>query len=224
VKQVNRVAAPVREQVAQMLRRSIVSGELAPGQRVIEREICEATGASRTSVREALRQLESERLITNVPQHGTVVSVIDEQEAASLYETRAALEALMARTCAERATESELRAIDDAVTVLERTAQGGDPDDVAAAAAELYDRIFEGSGNSVVEELLRMLHVRVVTLPITLREPGRAEVIVAEMSAMARAVIARDAEAAGALAAAHVASSGKHVLDRLRGTPAATSR
>ena len=65
-----------REQVASRLRDAIVTGRFAPGRRLVERELCELTGVSRTSIREALRELESEGLITTVPHHGPVVSVV----------------------------------------------------------------------------------------------------------------------------------------------------
>lgn len=216
LRRINRVAAPVREQVVQILRTSIVSGALAAGQRIIEREICEATGASRTSVREALRQLESERLITILPQRGPVVSVIDAHEAASLCETRAALEELLARTCAGRASQSELAAIAEAAEALERTPQSGDRQAVEAAAGALYDRMLEGAHNPVAEEMLRLLHVRLLTLQPSRPEPGVLEQTAAEMAAIARAIVARDADGAAAAAKFHVMNAGARAIGRLR--------
>lgn len=223
LKPIQRVAAPIREQVAQMIRDSIVSGSLQPGQRLIEREICEATGASRASVREALRQLESERLVTSVPQHGTVVAVIDEHHAKSLYDTREALETLIVRNCVGRASDGHLRALQTAVSELEQAAQRADADAVAAANAALYECLFAGAENPVAEELLRALHVRVMTLPLTITQPGRATQIAQEMAATAHAVISRDAEAAATLISAHVRNSGDHVLNQMRTEPGGDS-
>jgi len=222
LKPVSRIAAPVREQVADMLRRSIVSGELVPGQRVTEREVCDATGASRTSVREALRQLESERLITILPHRGPVVSVIDEDEARSLYETRAALETLLVRTCAARATEAQRRAIEAAADTLGATAASGDPSAVMAATSDLYDRFFDGARNSVVESLLRLLHVRVATLPTTLTLSGRLDRVVGQLRDVARAVVEGDADRAQDLTTAHVTESGELGIMLLR--PSSVSR
>ena len=71
---VNRVAAPVREQVLEQLRQAIVEMRLKPEQRLVERELIEQTGVSRTTIREVLRQLAAEGLVTTIPHKGTVVA------------------------------------------------------------------------------------------------------------------------------------------------------
>src|SRR5690606_4359359 len=91
------VAAPVRRQVAKVLREAITSGRFAPGQRLIEKDLCELLGVSRPSVREALRELESEGLIEIIPNRGPLVKRLTAADAASVYQVRAALEALAAR-------------------------------------------------------------------------------------------------------------------------------
>lgn len=224
MKQVSRVTAPVREQVAQMLRQSITTGELRPGQRVIEREICEATGASRTSVREALRQLESERLITNLPPYGPVVSVIEEDEALSLFETRATLEAMVAAACAERASNAELAALAQSVTALKEAAATGNPEEISEAVTVVYERQFAGAKNVVAEGLIRTLRVRVMTLPMRLDDPGRAAVVADEVSAIAEAIIARDPEKASNLVTAHALGAGQVAIERIRASRGSQNR
>ena len=84
----------VRSMVAQKLREAIMSGTLKPGQRLIERELCEMTGVSRPSIREALRLLEADGLVNTVPHRGPVVSTISLEEAKQLYAARAVLEGI----------------------------------------------------------------------------------------------------------------------------------
>ena len=72
---VGRVAAPLREQVVDVLRQAILDFRLKPGQRLIERELIEQTGVSRTTIREVLRQLAAEGLVTTIPQKGAIVVV-----------------------------------------------------------------------------------------------------------------------------------------------------
>ena len=103
--QVERVAAPVREQVADLLRREIVELRLRPGQRLVERELIERIGVSRTTIREALRQLSAEGLVTTIPQKGAIVAIPSPKEAAEVYEVRALLEGAAAKECAENATD-----------------------------------------------------------------------------------------------------------------------
>lgn len=208
--QVSRVAAPVREQVVTMLRSAILSAELLPGQRLVEREICEATGASRTSVREALRQLEGEGLITIRPQRGPIVSLITADEARSLYETRAALEALVARRCAERATDAEIADILDAVAHAREVASSGDVTAVVAATGAVYDHLIAASRNPVAGHVLRLLHGRISLLrSLTLSSPSVAEQLADELQAVAQAIALRDAEDAAKLASDRVTRAGE---------------
>src|SRR5260370_22031670 len=90
----------VRSRVAQKLREAIMSGTLKPGQRLVERELCEMTGVSRPSIREALRLLEADGLVNTVPHRGPMVSTISLEEAKQLYAARAVLEGFAGRACA----------------------------------------------------------------------------------------------------------------------------
>ena len=105
---VGRVAAPLREQAVGVLREAILDFRLRPGQRLVERELIEQTGVSRATIREALRQLTAEGLVTIIPQRGAVVVELTQKEARDLYELRATLEALVARLFAERATDEQV--------------------------------------------------------------------------------------------------------------------
>jgi DNA-binding transcriptional regulator YhcF (GntR family) len=87
----SRVAAPLRDQVSNALRQAIVERELRPGQRLVERELTGMLQVSRATIRESLRELEAEGLVTVIPQRGAVVASISMQEAADIYEARAAI-------------------------------------------------------------------------------------------------------------------------------------
>jgi DNA-binding GntR family transcriptional regulator len=89
--QVARVAAPLREQVLDLLRREIVEMRLRPGQRLVERELIQRIGVSRTTIREALRELAAEGLVTTIPQKGAIVAVPSWRGAEEVYEVRALL-------------------------------------------------------------------------------------------------------------------------------------
>ena len=100
--EIQRHAAPLRQQVLERLRAAIIGGQLAPGQRLIERELTEMTGVSRTVVREVLRQLESEGLVAIIPHKGPVVRELSAGEARDLYTIRGALEGIAARLFHQR--------------------------------------------------------------------------------------------------------------------------
>src|SRR5882672_4452774 len=82
----------LRQQVLEVLRGAILNFQFKPGDRLIERELCEMTGVSRTSVREALRHLESEGLVQNLPNKGPMVATVTGEEAREIFEVRRVLE------------------------------------------------------------------------------------------------------------------------------------
>src|ERR1700691_6465653 len=106
--QIVRKSATLRLLVEDKLRSAIAMGRFKPGQRLIERELCELTGVGRTSIREALRQLEAEGLITTYPHRGPVVSAITYEEAEQLYQVRALLESFSGQQCAERGSPEDI--------------------------------------------------------------------------------------------------------------------
>ena len=113
----------LRELTTTKLREAILSLHFKPDQHLVERELCEETGVSRTSVREALRQLEAEGLVERRGKRGLFVSSVTTDEARQVYEVRAALEPEMARLFAERATARDLKALEGAFRELEKAGQ-----------------------------------------------------------------------------------------------------
>ena len=99
---------PLRELVFETLREAIASGRLKPGQRLMELQLAEDLGVSRTPVREAIRQLELEGLVVMVPRKGAYVAELSLRDMAEVFEMRAALDGLAAALAAERITEEEI--------------------------------------------------------------------------------------------------------------------
>jgi DNA-binding GntR family transcriptional regulator len=205
---VQRVAAPLREQVLDLLRQAIVEHRLKPGQRLIERELVEQIGVSRTTIREVLRQLAAEGLVATIPQRGAVVAMPTPEEAAELYEVRAALESLAARRFVEHASESQVKALRAAFEQVAEIMSAGDDADVLAMLRSkdlFYDVLLKGSGNRAVHSILSGLTARVSVLRATsMRRPGRAEESLAELEAIVDAVERGDADAAARACAHHV--------------------
>ena len=224
---VERVAAPLRDQVLDGLRQAIVEQRLPPGQRLIERELVEQIGVSRTTIREVLRQLTAEGLVTTIPQKGAVVAAPSPEEAADLYEVRAALEGLAARKFVERASDDQVRALRAAFVEVERvTHDGGDIRSMLQAKDRFYDVLLDGAGNGAISGILGRLQARVSLLRATsLSQAGRPARSVAEIGTLVAAIEARDADAAVQAAATHLehaASTGLGALADVRvGSPAA---
>ncbi|MFC5502455.1 GntR family transcriptional regulator [Lysinimonas soli] len=197
---------PIRDQIAVVIRNAIVNLDLRPGQLLIERELCEMTGASRPSVREALRQLEAEGLVESQNGRGTIVRTLSAEEAANIYEVRAELEGFAARLFCERADETLQARIADAVQMMERANDGDlDAASILAAQRSFYQALFEGAGNPLLDQLVQGLQVRIAQLrAMTLEVPGRPRDSLEEFQSLARELSARRRGAAQKVATAHV--------------------
>jgi DNA-binding GntR family transcriptional regulator len=213
---VETVAAPVRQKVVEVLRGAITAGRFAPGQRLTERTLCELTGVSRVSVREALRQLESEGLIETQPNRGPMVSRLSRRDAESLYQMRGALEALAARLFAEVASDAQIEELAAAVSVLQQAYKRRDIEGIVLAKRGFYDVLFEGSGNSMIGSTLNAMNARANQLRrISLSSPKRGPQSMREIRAVLAAIRKRDPEAAYKASLHHVEQAAKAALANL---------
>lgn len=202
---ISRIAAPIREQVESRLRQAIIAGHFRPGDRLIERELCTLLGVSRTSVREALRQLEGDGLVTNIPNKGVVVATMTREETAEIYQVRVMLEGLAGRLIARQASPEQRAALREALEGVEAAHQSGNLQALVSAKDRFYAVLVSGCGNRVVGTVLQSLHDRIASLRfVTLAQPGRATASVAEMRRMFLAIERQDPETAWLACVEHV--------------------
>lgn len=213
---VKATAAPVRMQVVSALQQAIESGRFAPGERLIERELCDLTGVSRTSVREALRELESRGLVQMVPNRGPIVAVLTLDETQELYEVRAALEGLAGELFATRATDAQVEDLRARVNEIKRRARDGETVDLTQVKDGFYELLFEGAGNSVARLMLDTIHSRITLLRrTTLSRPDRAVVMAAELEEIMNAIEARDPETTRTACVRHIRMAATVALEIL---------
>ena len=208
---VNRVAAPLRERVSDILRQAIFDFELQPGQRLVERELIDRLQISRTTLRESLRELTSEGLVTVIPQRGAVVASISPTDAADLYDARVAIESLVVERFIKRATDTQVEQLRAAIADLRVAAEKGLPNrQVLAVKDVFYDVLQEGAQSAVLTTLLSSLHARVSVLRATsLGQPGRSIQAVEELERLVEAIARRDTKTATRLCATHVRNAAK---------------
>jgi DNA-binding GntR family transcriptional regulator len=205
VQRVEVVAAPLRKQVIELLRDAIILGDYQPGERLVERDLCERFEVSRTVIREALRHLEAEGLVKLVANRGPIVSATTIREAKALYEVREALESLAARCFAERASNSQKRRLVKAFTQVEAAYRREAIPDELRAKDEFYKVLTEGSDNPIIASTLRPIQARIQMLRgLSLQAPGRQSASIEELREMMAAIDRGDAPRAGELAALHV--------------------
>ena len=226
--QVNRVAAPVREQVVDQLRQAIVEMRLKPEQRLVERELIEQTGVSRTTIREVLRQLAAEGLVTTIPHKGTVVASPSVERAAELYEVRAVLEGMAARQFAERATDVHMRALRRAFEGIETPREvrpSQQPGDARGQAATSTTPCSRARPTARIQRLVESLQARVTVLrAASMSQPGRAAQTVEEVRAIVEALERRDGDAAAAACVHHVNEAARTVFEAMAAAERSRSR
>ncbi|MBK8764570.1 MAG: GntR family transcriptional regulator [Burkholderiaceae bacterium] len=209
----------IREHAEVRLRDAIVEGRLAPGERLVERELCEALGISRPSLREALRGLAGEGLVQIVAHRGPAVAVITREQAAEIFTVREALEGMAARLLAARPDPGAIAQMRQSVRTLQRIAAGRmDRAELVATKALFYDALFGGCGNQTLSQVMRQLLARISLLRrASLSRPGRLAHSIAEITAIVDAIEAGDEAGAEQAARLHVRRACAAALELLDG-------
>lgn len=206
----------LRDQVVNNLRQAIVSRLFAPGERLVERRMCEMLGVSRTLVREALRQLEAEGWVRILPNRGPVVATMTPDEVRELYEVRAALEGMAALRAAERATDQELDQLARVVHTIKAAQLRGDQIVHREQVHTFYDLLRSAARNETLRAQLDAMSTRMAWLrSLTLALPERATVAVWEETLLLDALKARDAEGARRLCEKHMRATGEAAVKAL---------
>lgn len=148
---------PLRDVVFKTLRQAILTGELKPGERLMEIHLANKLGVSRTPIREAIRQLELEGLVIMVPRKGAMVASITQKSMTDVLEVRLALEKLAVSLASERITEEQKQKLKDALLSFEEKTGSGDASEIAKADVAFHDVIFEATGNMRLGQLVNNL-------------------------------------------------------------------
>jgi DNA-binding GntR family transcriptional regulator len=191
------------ERVYRHLREGIRSGAYRPGQRLRETQLAAALNTSRTPVREAIRRLEADRLVEDVPGHGLAVTRLDQERVRELYQFRMAIEGAAAEMAAMQATALDIAELSD---VLDRMR------DAAADTARtdllnrrFHERIYRAARNSLLSHAIATMTDFMALLPgTTYVLPGRIADVLQEHERVLRAIAERDPERASRAMREHI--------------------
>jgi DNA-binding GntR family transcriptional regulator len=209
---------PARDLVHRKLRDAIISGQFEPGQRLLERELVDRMGVSRTPIREALRKLELEGLVTTVPYKGPIVAMPTVEEARQLYEVRASLERRAVELFMERTDEATIERLvkKHSGKELEHLLKQRSPKGILAANNAFHDVIFSGCGNPLLQSMIQNMRNRIVLLRVdSLFHHGRHPRAIAEHRAIVRMIGRRNHRGAKRLAEQHVMSAWREVHEHM---------
>jgi DNA-binding GntR family transcriptional regulator len=213
---VERPTITLRKLAVEKLRAAILQFHFAPGERLIERRLCEELGVSRTVVREALRQLETEGLIENAPHRGPAVAVLDRAIIEQIYELRISLESIAARACALSGNEDVADRLHASLRAIEQSYETSDVHRTLEETTTFYETMFMTGGKSVAWEIERNLNDRINALrALTMTAVGRSRTGPAEMRLIVDAIRRKDPDAAEAASRRHVERALAIALDRL---------
>lgn len=227
-----RVIAPLerrsmtlRERAADVIRQAIIDHRLPPGTHLKERDLCEMLGVSRTSVREALRHLETEQLISTIPHRGPVVVSLTADDARQLYRVRAVLEGLVGEEFARFATAGQVSELKRLGKEMAASARRDPPETTLGIISAFYAVLFAGSGNTVCAQILKSLNTRIsIFRRLSLSSKGRPKAMIREVEAIVAAAVARDGAAMKDACIRHVDAACRAVLAQLEAADTGRAR
>lgn len=208
---------PLRETVCEALRNAIKRGILEPGERLMEVQLAEELGISRTPVREAIRKLEQEGYVIMMPRRGTYVSSVSVKDIKEIFEIRSALETLSAELATMRIEPEELEKLRTLLSEIEGHIQRKDIDKIVATDIEFHGLLYQVSRNerlvAIISNLMEQL-ARFRTLSMSY--PGRLQETLAEHREMVEAIAAGDVDAARDAAERHMQQAEETLLKAMR--------
>lgn len=198
----------IRDKVYNTLKMAILKAEIKPGDRLIERKLAEQLNVSRTPVREAIRMLELERLVSHLPRVGAVVTMVDDMEVNEIYRIRAVLEGLAARMAAERIKPDKLKKMQHLLTLLEKYSLMDDLENLQKTHQDFNDLIYESAESPRLYFLITSLvdHINRCTR-VGYARPGRIAEAAEEHRRLVEAIRLRDGDLAERVAREHIENS-----------------
>jgi DNA-binding GntR family transcriptional regulator len=198
-------SAPLRNKIISALRNAIETGLLQPGTRLIEKDLCEQLDVSRTSLREALRELQAEGILQQTANRGLAVGAISREDAQNAYRIRSVLEALIVEQFIEKASDADVRLLARESETLKNAYRSGVLERMLVAKRAFYDRICTGAENGIAFDIINRLVLRTSSLRSrSLVRKQRQQQSIKEIEALIEAIQKRDVAAAREAAIAHV--------------------
>lgn len=205
LKKIDPAPQTLRELAQERMRTAIIGGHFAPGERLIERPLCEQLGVSRTVIRETIRFLEAEGLVENIPHRGPIIATFDWDQAKQIYDIRRQLEAAAAAACAATQTDDFAVELSAALNALKATMNDTEWTKLLQASTHFYELIFRQAGHCVAWEIVQRLNSRISRLrALTLSSKVRKKPGIEHMSEIHDAILSKDPSAARRAINAHI--------------------
>ena len=207
---------PLRDVVFYTLRQAILKGELEPGERLMEMQLAEQLGVSRTPIREAIRKLELEGLVLMIPRRGAIVAKITEKDLKDVLEVRASLERLSTKLACERMEEETIEELREAQEAFKAALRGDDITLQAQKDVEFHDVIYKSTNNLRLIQMLNNLREQMYRYRLEYLKDGTShQKLVEEHEAIIEALSRRDTEETTNIMVGHVYNQEQAVMCKI---------
>jgi DNA-binding GntR family transcriptional regulator len=208
---------PLRDVVFNTLRQAILRGELKPGERLMEIQLADKLGVSRTPIREAIRKLELEGLVLMIPRRGAEVAEITEKSLRDVLEVRGALEELAVKLACQKITDEQIHELCIAEKEFEQALHSGDVTTYAEADVKFHDVIYNATDNQRLIQLLFNLREQMYRYRVEyLKREDSHETLLAEHKKIIETIANRDMDAAVDAVCQHIDNQVSAVIDTIR--------
>ncbi len=203
-----------KDKIASILRNEIIKGNIKPGQKLLEKELCEQLGVSRTPLREAIRNLEVEGLIESIPNKGSRVRTMTIQDIKNVYELRIELEALATKKSVPYLIKEDLDSLFSIQEMLKTATKKATWGEVSELNKKFHNILVSKGDNNLLLSTIDQLHkVSVVISVSNFSIPGRSWNVIDEHSKVIEAVKEKDAELASILMRNHLEAARDSLLN-----------
>lgn len=208
---------PLRDVVFNTLRQAILRGELKPGERLMEIQLANKLGVSRTPIREAIRKLELEGLVLTIPRKGAEVAQITEKSLRDVLEVRRALEELAVSLACDRMSKEQMDELRWAGKEFRKTLGYDDVTKVAEADVKFHDIIYHATENERLVQLLFNLREQMYRYRVEyLKRKESHQTLLAEHDRIITMIAENDKEGAKKAVCTHIDNQVKAVADTIR--------
>lgn len=216
---------PLRDLVFNVLRMAILKGELQPGERLMEIQLAEKLGVSRTPIREAIRKLELEGLVLMIPRRGAEVAAISEKRLKDVLEVRKNLEDLAVRLACGRAKSDTVKNLEEAQRGFMASIESGDLIAMAEADEKFHFLIYDAADNEKLQQILTNLKENMYQFRLEyLKNEDARKGLIEEHTAIIEAIKKNDAEEAVHVMDKHIDNQEKVVVAKLKESVAAAKK
>ena len=208
---------PLRDVVFYTLRQAILKGELEPGERLMEMQLAEQLGVSRTPIREAIRKLELEGLVLMIPRRGAIVAKITEKDLRDVLEVRSSLERLSTELACERMYEDTIMELKKAQEAFKEALAQDDITLQAQRDVEFHDVIYKATENLRLIQMLNNLREQMYRYRLEYLKDGLAhQTLIEEHEAIIEALSKRDKDTATKIMVRHIYNQELTVMKKIQ--------